>query len=614
MITKDSNKAKGKTIVLDKISDFDEVIKFYQRALNFSKTRLRNNINIEELKDEAKEPTQEELISFFRAKVSSETLRIIQIEEQFHGVNVINNEIDDFFRGNSILKSFTVPEKQVNSENYKIRQLRNCLVHSMYEIRISKDGENAYLYLNNGNIKGAIKFEDFAEIADKYTDWYNNFCQYENVGILSYDAKSLEIPDKKKAINKFVRSFKISNQELSDKRIATLKKWIDRMGIDTFRVTGKTKEERESQSLAIKTIISDMINSTAETKEDKRVYEPIKVKGDSQLFGFLLIQLQLYFNNSEMKSYIEDEDIKSKEQNTYSEQKTELQNMLNSKGQEIQKDKNPKIQMTEEEFSESLNSQEYRNAIKATLNLLSAKKPYVYSDTIMSLSYYIFNYIREIDRGRQEQFCDYINIDPTGFKTIYQEEGREHVRKRNLPEEYDKETNPKKKEQIKTLMSKYGDEVVDSSNFFSHIRNSIAHGWYQIDYSKYYNTRNLDEIMFSFPTYDPKSRERDFEVQVSAKNLLNVIGKISEKINENINLSLDGKALETEVLREALVNQKVKTSDLQKGKQKTQGNKEKAKTSQKPDSSKSTRTSLQNIDSKPNKNSSLQLNSSDDGR
>lgn len=614
MITKDSNKAKGKTIVLDKISDFDEVIKFYQRALNFSKTRLRSNINIEELKDEAKEPTQEELISFFRAKVSSETLRIIQIEEQFHGVNVINNAIDDFFRGNSILKSFTVPEKQVNSENYKIRQLRNCLVHSMYEIRISKDGENAYLYLNNGNIKGAIKFEDFAEIADKYTDWYNNFCQYENVGILSYDAKSLEIPDKKKAINKFVRSFKISNQELSDKRIATLKKWIDRMGIDTFKVTGKTKEERESQSLAIKTIISDMINSTAETKEDKRVYEPIKVKGDSQLFGFLLIQLQLYFNNSEMKSYIEDEDIKSKEQNTYSEQKTELQNMLNSKGQEIQKDKNPKIQMTEEEFSESLNSQEYRNAIKATLNLLSAKKPYVYSDTIMSLSYYIFNYIREIDRGRQEQFCDYINIDPTGFKTIYQEEGREHVRKRNLPEEYDKETNPKKKEQIKTLMSKYGDEVVDSSNFFSHIRNSIAHGWYQIDYSKYYNTRNLDEIMFSFPTYDPKSRERDFEVQVSAKNLLNVIGKISEKINENINLSLDGKALETEVLREALVNQKVKTSDLQKGKQKTQGNKEKAKTSQKPDSSKSTRTSLQNIDSKPNKNSSLQLNSSDDGR
>ena len=32
-----------------------------------------SNINIEELKDEAKEPTQEELISFFRAKVSSET-------------------------------------------------------------------------------------------------------------------------------------------------------------------------------------------------------------------------------------------------------------------------------------------------------------------------------------------------------------------------------------------------------------------------------------------------------------------------------------------------------------------------------------------------------------
>ena len=600
----DSNttETRKKPIALDKISDFNEVIQFYNRALNFTKNRLRNNISIEELRDEAKEPSQDELIAFFRAKISSETLRIIQIEEQFYNVRAVNNEIDDFFRGNSLLKNFKVPEKQVDSENYKIRQLRNCLVHSMYEIRMDKNGENAYLYLNNNKIKGAIKFDEFSEIADKYTDWYNNFCQYKNVGILTYDAKALDIPDRKKAINKFVRSFKISNESLSDKRIATLKKWIDKMGIDKFKVTGKTKEEQESQLFSINTMISDMINCTAETEDDKRVYEPIKVKCDSQLFGFLLIQLQLYFDDLEMQKYISDNDIKNKEQEAVAQQQTNLQNMLDSQGDDTSKDKSSKGRKFEEEISDNINSEEYKKAIRATLSILSAKKPYVYSDTIMSLSYYIFNYIREIDKGREEQFCDYINIDMPGFKTIYQEEGREHIRKRNLQEEYDKESNPIKKEQLKKQISRYGNEVVDSSNFFSHIRNSIAHGWYKIDYSRYYNTRNPDEIMFSFPTYYPISRERDFEVQISAKNLLNIIGKVSEKINESINLSTEGKTVETEALREALVSQKVKQSNLQKNSTKPQ-----EKPLQQQNNSNQIKTN-----NMPKRNSGTQLNIDDD--
>lgn len=600
----DSNttKTQKKPIALDKISDFNEVLQFYNRALNFTKNKLRDNISIEELKDEAKKPSEEEFIAFFRAKISSEALRIIQIEEQFHNVKAVDNEIDDFYKGNSLLKNFKVPQKQADSENYKIKQLRNCLVHSMYEIRMDKNGENAYLYFNNNKIKGSIKLDEFFEIADKYTDWYNNFCQYENVGILTYDPKALDIPDKKKAITKFVRSFKISNENLSDKRIATLKKWIDKMGIDKFKITGKTKEEQESQMISINTMLTDMINCTAETEDDKRVYEPIKVKGDSQLFGFLLIQLQLYFDESEMQQYISDDDIKSKEQEIVTQQKTNLQNMLDSKESENQKDKRVKDKKSEEDVLENINSEEYRKAIRTTLSLLATKKPYVYADTIMSLSYYIFNYIREIDKGREDQFCDYINIDTPGFKTIYQEEGREHVRKRNLQEEYDAESDPKKKEQLKKQISRYGNEVIDSSNFFSHIRNSIAHGWYKIDYSKYYNTRNPDEIMFSFPTYYPISRNRDFEVQISAKNLLNIIGKIGEKINESINLSTEGKTVETEALREALVNQKVKKSDLQKDKPKTQ---------EKPSPN-----IHNNVKSnyKPKRNSGFQPNTDDDGR
>ena len=563
---------------LDKISDFDEVMQFFERMLNFTKNKLRNNINIEELRSEAKEPTENELIAFYFINISSETLRIIQIEEQFYNVTAVNNEIDKFFQGNSLLRGFQVPENQTTSENYKIRQLRNSLAHSMYEIRFSKDGENAYLYLNNGKLKGAIKFEDFVEIADKYTSWYNNFCQYKNVGILSYDSTCLDIPDKKKAINKFVRSFKINNQGLNEKRIATLKKWIDKMGIDKFKTSSSNKKDQEMENLSINTMLSDMINCTAEKEDDIKVYKPIKEKCDLQLFGFLLIQLNLYFNNSEMQEYISDKDIQNREQENYSQQISDFQNFLDAK-----KDENVKKGISPEklDLGEDISSDEYKQSIKTMLSLLSAKKPFVYSDIIMSLSYYIFNYVREVDKGREQPICDYMNIDTSGFKTIFKEEGREHIKKRNLQEEYEKETNPKKKEKIKKLISRYGNEVNDSSNFFRHIRDCIAHGWYEIDYSKYYNTRNVDEIMFSFPTYYPISRERDFEVQISAKNLIKVIENFREKINEGINLSTEGHNIEIEALKDSLVHRKIKTSDLQNNNtsksQKQQNNRSKSR-------------------------------------
>ena len=66
-------------IALDKIRDFNEVMQFYRRALDFIQKKLRRNIKIDELRSEAKEPTDNDMISYFRALISSETLKIIQI-------------------------------------------------------------------------------------------------------------------------------------------------------------------------------------------------------------------------------------------------------------------------------------------------------------------------------------------------------------------------------------------------------------------------------------------------------------------------------------------------------------------------------------------------------
>ena len=539
-------------IALDKISDFNEVMQFYDRTFKFIK-KLRNNIKIDELKDEVREIPQSELIAYYRARISSETLRIVQIEEMFDSSPAVNSEINKFFEGQSILDSFVIPGEPNANEKYKIRQLRNCLVHSDYNIGISENGEDVYIYINSDKIKGTMSIDEFIEIASKYNSWYNNFTQYKNVGLLSYDVKTLDIKDKKKAINKFVRSFKISNQVLSEERISKLKKWIEKIGIERFKISGKTKEELDISMSSTNVLVTDLINCSAEKDDDMKVYEPIKENYDTLTFDFLLSLLQIYFNDMEMSDFANDESAKNKQKKAHNQNVQEFQDIADSKTNNKTKESFNRIKDID---IDDFGIEEYKKNIRKILSILSTKKPFVYSDTLMSLSYYIFNYVREINESRDKKIFDYSDIDTSGFKIISNGDGVDFSRIERLKKEYEEEKNPKRKVVLKKQIDKY------VGNFFKQIRNSISHGYYKIDYSKYFNTRNIDDIMFSFPTQNFYTKLMDFETQISAKDLLNVISKFREKIIQGIDVSTDGMKVETEALREALTKRGVKTSDL----------------------------------------------------
>lgn len=539
-------------IALDKISDFNEVMQFYDRTFKFIK-KLRNNIKIDELKDEVREIPQSELIAYYRARISSETLRIVQIEEMFDSSPAVNSEINKFFEGQSILDSFVIPGEPNANEKYKIRQLRNCLVHSDYNIGISENGEDVYIYINSDKIKGTMSIDEFIEIASKYNSWYNNFTQYKNVGLLSYDVKTLDIKDKKKAINKFVRSFKISNQVLSEERISKLKKWIEKIGIERFKISGKTKEELDISMSSTNVLVTDLINCSAEKDDDMKVYEPIKENYDTLTFDFLLSLLQIYFNDMEMSDFANDESAKNKQKKAHNQNVQEFQDIADSKTDNRAKESFNRIKDID---IDDFGIEEYKKNIRKILSILSTKKPFVYSDTLMSLSYYIFNYVREINESRDKKIFDYSDIDTSGFKIISNGDGVDFSRIERLKKEYEEEKNPKRKVVLKKQIDKY------VGNFFKQIRNSISHGYYKIDYSKYFNTRNIDDIMFSFPTQNFYTKLMDFETQISAKDLLNVISKFREKIIQGIDVSTDGMKVETEALREALTKRGVKTSDL----------------------------------------------------
>ena len=539
-------------IALDKISDFNEVMQFYDRTFKFIK-KLRNNIKIDELKDEVREIPQSELIAYYRARISSETLRIVQIEEMFDSSPAVNSEINKFFEGQSILDSFVIPGEPNANEKYKIRQLRNCLVHSDYNIGISENGEDVYIYINSDKIKGTMSIDEFIEIASKYNSWYNNFTQYKNVGLLSYDVKTLDIKDKKKAINKFVRSFKISNQVLSEERISKLKKWIEKIGIERFKISGKTKEELDISMSSTNVLVTDLINCSAEKDDDMKVYEPIKENYDTLTFDFLLSLLQIYFNDMEMSDFANDESAKNKQKKAHNQNVQEFQDIADSKSDNRAKESFNRIKDID---IDDFGIEEYKKNIRKILSILSTKKPFVCSDTLMSLSYYIFNYVREINESRDKKIFDYSDIDTSGFKIITNGDGVDFSRIERLKKEYEEEKNPKRKVVLKKQIDKY------VGNFFKQIRNSISHGYYKIDYSKYFNTRNIDDIMFSFPTQNFYTKLMDFETQISAKDLLNVISKFREKIIQGIDVSTDGMKVETEALREALTKRGVKTSDL----------------------------------------------------
>ena len=425
-------------IALDKISDFNEVMQFYDRTFKFIK-KLRNNIKIDELKDEVREIPQSELIAYYRARISSETLRIVQIEEMFDSSPAVNSEINKFFEGQSILDSFVIPGEPNANEKYKIRQLRNCLVHSDYNIGISENGEDVYIYINSDKIKGTMSIDEFIEIASKYNSWYNNFTQYKNVGLLSYDVKTLDIKDKKKAINKFVRSFKISNQVLSEERISKLKKWIEKIGIERFKISGKTKEELDISMSSTNVLVTDLINCSAEKDDDMKVYEPIKENYDTLTFDFLLSLLQIYFNDMEMSDFANDESAKNKQKKAHNQNVQEFQDIADSKSDNRAKESFNRIKDID---IDDFGIEEYKKNIRKILSILSTKKPFVCSDTLMSLSYYIFNYVREINESRDKKIFDYSDIDTSGFKIITNGDGVDFSRIERLKKEYEEETNP----------------------------------------------------------------------------------------------------------------------------------------------------------------------------
>ena len=165
-----------------------------------------------------------------------------------------------------------------------------------------------------------------------------------------------------------------------------------------------------------------------------------------------------------------------------------------------------------------------------------------------------------IQRGHKRE---YNGIDLSGVTIKYLSKEESIKRTINLREKLERAPK-RKKDQIQKQIDRYGDVMVNSSNLFRHLRDSIAHNNYNIDYSKYINTRKLDDIIITFKTYEKYTDELDFEVEISVKEIKRLVKELQNSINLSIELSDEGKNSEVSFLREALVFRNLGLEDIEK--------------------------------------------------
>ena len=169
----------------------------------------------------------------------------------------------------------------------------------------------------------------------------------------------------------------------------------------------------------------------------------------------------------------------------------------------------------------------------------------------------------EINKNRNRPIFEYNGIDLSGVTIKYLSKEESIKRTINLREKLERAPK-RKKDQIQKQIDRYGDVMVNSSNLFRHLRDSIAHNNYNIDYSKYINTRKLDDIIITFRTYEKYTDELDFEVEISVKEIKRLVKELQNSINLGIELSDEGKNSEVSFLREALVFRNLGLEDIEK--------------------------------------------------
>jgi hypothetical protein len=83
----------------------------------------------------------------------------------------------------------------------------------------------------------------------------------------------------------------------------------------------------------------------------------------------------------------------------------------------------------------------------------------------------------------------------------------------------------------------YDKDYIDYSTLFRHLRNSIAHARYTVDWGEALKSNNLEKIRFTFLDYNEDNAEKvqpDFKIELTAYKIEKIIDAVQTRVNDQL--------------------------------------------------------------------------------
>ncbi len=616
----------------DKLNDFNEVIKYYEEILKFSKF-LSPNVDLRPLIFDFMNTNVGRLseLQYYRVICNNVSLLISQLHERSLSISDNALEASTFDNVESI-NNLEGKEKDLSLIEKK-KQLRNCLAHAEYSLSFEKPEkidipvEGGYAIsvgeinvdVENKYVKGKISFEDIMEFAQRYISAYGFMKGEQSIPII---------------INPNPKNIKTSEEYVENLRKIRIfpKQTRDGIPYDKF-VYRFIKENKisELEEKAWRNYFAEIRRKTSCKSFDLREEE---VSEDRKEFFKKYID---YVGLDTMKKSIfpglalaeilapNAENIVSVE-NLTGIPKTILElirqkQILYIKTQNAAKSGNWNINL----------SPAYMNQLQRIidgLNKYQYQAPMIYANNLLGMAYYCFDYSREVNEHEGKMlfnFFDMKNLDGIKAKLINPDGSEAEVeieeeinpkqkaknklqdatsqlnnlrKKKKKQEElkkqleHPKNKDPNREEKLKDVTAwldeydeneaimiqrktefeeeeKSSPDIVckDSTEFFRHFRNSLAHGNYKVTYGDF---KDLKSIKYNFSDHD-ESTNSIYRIELSAVQLEKLIKGFQEKINESDKGYLDGKKTEKSLLEKALKVLHIDKDDIESEQKKEKG-------------------------------------------
>lgn len=522
-----------------KLGSFNSMINFYEDVLAIikSQVRVREPVPSQWINEcYIKYGMYEKDTTFFVGAIINNIASSISELSEKETVKPISPEM------NKLLSKFEIKDADKNGDTpeEKLNQIRNCLAHAGFDVTANYkdygkkqvDFKNIIINMENKYIKGSLNLEEIIDLNGQY-----GYLKGEDIKAVYFTNSEKNLQPEK------ITKSEITNY-LSE---ATYKK---NTIVGNYVVGKQNSLNQDEKDLALKYLKWVGMNELKKLDKNQReiVFE--------ELFNAL----------------------------TGTESSTLLPSVF------LENNREPRNRTSRVNFNTF-----YGQAYAASrpeeyiASIYDFTNPITYANMLKAFAYYTLEYIKcynEDNKSKnskkdgffQEKLINYydmdgiqkVNMQPTFYngESLYDvvDIGTQLTDEKNnyenkikkidnwlskmtpdkLPKNIKEQYNSRKKEKAKLEeeKKKIDEEIAKGTtrksynNFFRHLRNSLAHGRYEIDYSKAIKKENVDFLRYYFYDLDENEKDengnpkKDFELRINAKNLIELMEVVHDKVLE----------------------------------------------------------------------------------